>query len=361
MSWLPSFIVLVTLLLVVRVQRLVFIDYNSSFSVVGPATVEDGERITPHYDNVTYSTSINEPGSIHFRASQRFQNSSADDVILVLSPPGSVLSVTPESCAQALHGHRGCYQQVGTTCEYILSWNSPFSGALLVKYTAVRWGLRTGSYNSAELAIWVGFTSSSSSSAVGEADDHHYIGFYGQQLSAPVRPGHVYNLVNDNDVLMNAQFAKPVFSFWERVWGHVLDTRIDVLAITTAQGDQLRIASGEEFGRSPINSSSITVYPVSEQSLIINARAYQLVVENKDTHLDLGRIRWPVSRTVFPQHPEGLLGRTLWETIGSSEDAGVDVEQYRERDENVFGCNAAKIRFHCEAPPLRRQGEGDRR
>jgi hypothetical protein len=214
----------------------------------------------------------------------------------------------------------------------------------------------------------VGSGSSSSTGPASAFSDPRFVGFWGQSFYVSGYASGVYTLISDADVLLNAYFVqlerircplgddgKPL----DRCFDHP-GTYFGVLAIVTAQGEHLRITAGEvdhgfksvtlndqpfTASSSSASSSSLFVRRLSARALEVQAGQYTLLIENVDLYMDLAKVNvscWDC--LVDTVRPEGLLGRTWDATLGAPA-TEEEVEQYREQDSNILGCNTGKDRF----------------
>jgi len=143
----------------------------------------------------------------------------------------------------------------------------------------------------------------------------------------------------------------------ERCFDHA-GTYFGVLAMITNEGDHLRIIAGEvdqgfksvvlngqTLSASSQSSSSCTVRLLSVHSLLVTVGLYSLLVENVDRYVDLVEVQVSSWETLVDERkPEGLLGRTWNATMGAPVD-DLEVEQYREKDDNILGCNTDRDKF----------------
>ena len=213
------------------------------------------------------------------------------------------------------------------------------------------------------LATSVSLSSSPSSTATAAFSDPRFVGFWGQSFFVSGKQGSVYSLISDQEVQVNAYFFYlrhircPLLHgpSNERCINHP-GTYFGVLAIFTSQGDHLRITAGEAeegFHTVELNghdvdmsySSSISVQPLSPRSLLISVGSYEVEVENMDLYLDVVKVGVNCWKCLVDSiRPEGLLGRT-WNASQGQPQSEEEVDQYRERDDNIMGCNTQRNRF----------------
>ena len=150
--------------------------------------------------------------------------------------------------------------------------------------------------------------------------------------------------------------------------------QLSELGLLTRAGDRLHIAAGpsrkgfstallngrsllpaplasviavasNSFGRptAPAPSSSIAVRLLSARSLLVRAGMWEMRVENGESNVEVSDVRVNDWQRMEELRPEGVLGRRWTYGNGTVEDD--DVEGYREKDEDLFGCNTDKDRF----------------
>ena len=371
----------------------IFVDYDSSYSVnLTSIFVGSVPRLVPtssdYIDSAAYST--DRPGAVHLslRRLNLGASTTGREAITTFDfivPAGATLNAITAACdKQPTLQHFISYPAPSFPhqCDYTLSWSAPFAGQLQVVYNtsgtpppghALNGVNVAGASLDSKLTIAISSvpsvsTAQSSTGAASAFGDPRFVGFHGQEFHVAGMAGRVYNLINDAHALLNALFVHldhircPLTDD-----GSPVDRCIDqpgtyfgALAIVTAQGDQVRITAGvvsEGFECVDLNgqrlldsymaTSSITVRLLSPRSLSMHVGIYELLVENMDLYVDLASVTvasW--SRLVNDVRPEGLLGRTWLESIGEPAEEG-EVEQYRELDDDILGCNAARVRFHC--------------
>ena len=219
-----------------------------------------------------------------------------------------------------------------------------------------------------------------SSTAAKAFSDPRFIGFWGQEFFAGGLADRVYNLISDEHTLINAFFiyldhvncTHSNGLSLPRCFSHP-GTYFGVLSVVSRNGDRLRITAGgsaegfhgvtvndveievgELFGSltGGVNETRNSIYMkrLTSRSLIIYAGLYEVLIENIDQYVDLASVTvtsWPYM--LDHVQPEGLLGRT-WNVSVDGSDSDRVMEGYREKDENLMGCNFAKDKFCRHAP-----------
>ena len=219
----------------------------------------------------------------------------------------------------------------------------------------------------------------SSSSSTGSAfaySDPRFHGFWHQQFYVSGRAGSVYCLISDRQVQLNAHFVQlqrircPRMadgSRMDRCFDHP-GTFFGVLAISTQQGDTLRITAGDvhtgfhdvslnqrplllqaqaqagaEAGAehtqqsSSFTSASISVQLLSARSLRVSVGVYELEVDNVDLYVDVSKVSVRSWEALVGQlRPEGLIGRTWNASLAAPADEE-ELELYREPDDDILG------------------------
>ena len=94
--------------------------------------------------------------------------------------------------------------------------------------------------------------------------------------------------------------------------------------------------------------SSMYVHRLSSRSLLVHVGVYELLLENSDRYVDLVWVAVTDWTALFERvRPQGLLGRTHDQAVNTTLTQH-DEEQYREQDDDVFGCNIHHDK-HCKA------------
>ena len=217
-------------------------------------------------------------------------------------------------------------------------------------------------------------TSSASTGPAAAYSDPRFVGFYGQSFYVSGVAGRVYNLLSDSSVTMNAYFVQLERIRCPQVNGlpmtHCFDhsgTYFGVLGIATRDGDHLRITAGDvdegfhsltlndlsllpahlasSASSSPPLSSSISVRVLSPRTVMVSVGLYGMLIDNVDLYVDVTEVTvssW--DRLVNEVRPDGLIGHT-WNCSVSTVHDGDDVERFREREDNIMGCNTDRNRF----------------
>ena len=117
---------------------------------------------------------------------------------------------------------------------------------------------------------------------------------------------------------------------------------------------RLRAHTGDSSLTTPPTSSTVapalSVHRVSHRRLLVCAGTYSLTIDNMDGYVDLTAVDVTCWRCITDElQPEGLLGRTWDATVevgGQAGSSDAEAEQYRERDDDLTGCNTARGK-HC--------------
>ena len=222
-------------------------------------------------------------------------------------------------------------------------------------------------------------------------------GFWGQDLFVGGVGGNVYSLLSDARTLINTRFVQlsaedircpatspetydPLGTPCTAETG----THMGDLLVKTSSGHVVTLVAGaadEGFSSVTVNGAELSVdetrgreskrlspslrallprdadseleaafsvHRLEARKVRIVAGLYELTVHNMDAYLDVAQLRarsW--SAMVERAQPEGILGMT-WNATASLAMSEAEVDEYRERDGQLLGCNFARQK-HCSA------------
>ena len=243
--------------------------------------------------------------------------------------------------------------------------------------------------------------SSSSSDVNSTCSSTRLVGWWSQSFHVSGAVGGVYNLLSDAAVQLNAYVVQLQHIRCPREEGHTMQRCLDeqgtyfgvlAIAVRTGEGEvqHVRVTGGAydvgfhevsineqpsmqvgarhdqaaaapapvaidsaASNRSGNNSSRIPVRPPREVSLsvhrisshrvLLTAGLYSFTIDNVDLYVDVSALNATCWRCLLDeQRPDGLLGRTWDQTVDT---ARSNTEQYRERRDDLRGCEHAHDRF----------------
>ena len=244
---------------------------------------------------------------------------------------------------------------------------------------------------------------SASPTAGAAVSDPRFRGFWGQSFYVGGEVGGVYNLLSDAQVQVNAQFVYLRNVSCPQVDGRDATncfehegTYFGALLIRVQQGPWLRIEAGAadvgfhavllnddevvEVGETRNASGSpsaglvqpqlsgpgrlrrgetaleavrdkegsipqLMVTRTSARQLQVRAGVYLFGIDNVDGYVDLTTVEVMCWECLMREvQPEGLLGRT-WNATASVRRSDEEVEEYREKDDDLLGCSHQHDRF----------------
>ena len=230
-----------------------------------------------------------------------------------------------------------------------------------------------------------------SSTSVGMAyADPRFLGFWGQDMFVGGMAGAVYSLLSDSAVLLNARFVQLAGedihcpAVVQMPCSPHSGTYFGAIGVRSSNEDRLTIAAGRDGhgfesvqlngvellaggvvthhqvsspsalqrlrggDRASPSSFAIHAQLLSNRTLQVSVGMYELRVDNLDHYLDLVSVNVTCWQCLLEQvQPEGLLGRTWDRHVQHSVDEQV-VDEYRERDGDLLGCNTPHDRT-CSA------------
>ena len=276
--------------------------------------------------------------------------------VTVLPPTGQLLAVFPDDAAQHSYVFNNVFDvAVDSSGTIFVADSEHYIGDGTSGRVVVLAGLNTACSASSSPAP--------SSTAAAAFSDPRFVGFWGQSFYMSGQEGGIYSLISEEAVQVNALIFYLQRIRCPLIQGVPVPRCIDhsgtyfgVLAFCTSHGDQLRITAGESnegFHSVQLNGRdveasdlcSISVQKISARLLVVSVGLYEVEVENMDLYLDVARVAVNCWECLVDEvRPEGLLGRT-WDASKGEPASEEEVEQYRERDDNIMGCNTSRNRF----------------
>ena len=230
-----------------------------------------------------------------------------------------------------------------------------------------------------------------SSTSVGMAyADPRFLGFWGQDMFVGGMAGAVYSLLSDSAVLLNARFVQLAGedihcpAVVQMPCSPHSGTYFGAIGVRSSNEDRLTIAAGRDGhgfesvqlngvellaggvvthhqvsspsalqrlrggDRASPSSFAIHAQLLSNRTLQVSVGMYELRVDNLDHYLDLVSVNVTCWQCLLEQvQPEGLLGRTWDRHVQHSVDEQV-VDEYRERDGDLLGCNSPRTMCPAE-------------
>ena len=203
--------------------------------------------------------------------------------------------------------------------------------------------------------------------------DPRLVGFWGQSFFVSGAVGGVYCLLSDAQVQVNAYVVQLQHVHCPEVDGRVMErcwdergTYFGVLSVRVQGGVYVRITAGpHDVGFHSVSIGDqhelqvgdaysdaehggqvqLFINRTTSHQLLITAGLYSLTIDSVDLYADITEMDVQCWACLTEEmKPDGLLGRT-WNATVHGQDSEQRLEEYRERKDNLLGCEHEHDRF----------------